>query len=56
MGYGATNNEKHKKYARYAAYCLGIDPALTDQHDRAIKREMAREWVALADAVIETPK
>jgi hypothetical protein len=50
------SNDKHKQYARYAAYCLGIDPPLTDQVDRDIKRKMAREWVVLADAVIETPK
>ena len=30
------NNSKHKDYARYAAHCLNLVPALKDQQDRAI--------------------
>ncbi len=49
-------NDKHKEYARYAAHCLGISPALSEQEDRAINREMAAEWLKLADDIIEQSK
>jgi hypothetical protein len=52
----APTNDKHKNYARYAAHCLGTTTSLTAQEDRAINREMAAEWLKLADALIETPK
>ena len=45
-------NDKHKEYARYAAHCLGVAPALTEQEDRIINREMAAEWLKLADDII----
>jgi hypothetical protein len=45
-------NDKHKEYARYAAHCLGTTPALTAREDRAINREMAAEWLKLADDII----
>jgi hypothetical protein len=48
---GPTIN-KHKEYTRYAAHCLGLAPALTDQEDRVINREMAAEWLKLADDII----
>ena len=43
---------KHKEYSRYAAHCLGLTPAVTDQEDRVINREMAAEWLKLADDII----
>ena len=49
-------NDKHKEYARYAAHCLGVGPALSEQEDHAINREMAAEWQKLADAIIEQSK
>jgi hypothetical protein len=49
-------NNKHKDYARFAAHCLGVVPALTDQEDRAINREMAAEWLKLAEAIVEPSK
>jgi len=45
-------NDKHKDYMRYAEHCLDIVPAVTDQDARAINREMAAEWLKLADAVL----
>jgi hypothetical protein len=42
-------NDKHKEYARYAAHCLEMVPAISDQEYRAIQREMAAEWLRLAD-------
>ncbi len=49
-------NEKHKEYARYAAHCLKMVPAASDQKYRTIQREMAAEWLKLAEAVIHPPK
>ena len=44
-------NNKHKEYARYAVHCLKIVPAIPDQECRVIQREMAAEWLKLADAI-----
>jgi hypothetical protein len=43
--------DKHKKYARYAAHCLAMVTTTEDQDARALNREMAAEWLRLADAV-----
>jgi hypothetical protein len=42
-------NEKRKIYAQYAAHCLHMVAAAKDQGSRAIQREMAAEWLKLAD-------
>ena len=44
-------NEKRKEYARYAAHCLQMVAAAKEQESRSIQREMAAEWLKLADAV-----
>ena len=44
-------NDKHKDYARYAAHCLDTVTTTKDQDARAIQREMAAEWLRLADAI-----
>jgi hypothetical protein len=44
-------NDTHKDYVRYAAHCLDLVPATADQDGRAINREMAAEWLKLADAI-----
>jgi hypothetical protein len=44
-------NDKHKDYARYAAHCLDMITTTKDQEARAINREMAAEWLKLADAI-----
>jgi hypothetical protein len=49
-------NDKHKEYVRYAAHCLDMVPATKDQDARAINREMAAEWLKLADAVLRPLK
>jgi hypothetical protein len=45
-------NEKQKRYARYAAHCLNIVTIAKNQDNRAIQREMAAEWLKLADAAV----
>jgi hypothetical protein len=49
-------NDQHRDYMRYAAHCLDILPAITDQDARAINREMAAEWLKFADAVLRPLK
>jgi hypothetical protein len=49
-------SDKHKEYARYAAHCLDMTGAVIDQESRAIQREMADEWLKLADAVLHPLK
>jgi hypothetical protein len=44
-------NDKYKDYAHYAAHCLYLETAATDPDSRAIQREMAAEWLKLADAI-----
>ena len=44
-------NDKYKDYARYAAHCLNMVASTRDQELRCIQREMAAEWLRLADAI-----
>jgi hypothetical protein len=46
-----SNNQKYEDYAHYAAHCLYLVTAANDPDSRAIQREMAAEWLKLADAV-----
>ena len=45
-------SDKHKDYVRYAAHCLDRVSETKDQAARAINREMAAEWLKLADATL----
>jgi hypothetical protein len=45
-------NDKHKEYVRYASCCLDTVITTRDPEVRAIQREMAVEWLKLADIVI----
>jgi len=49
-------DEKHKEYARYAAHCLNMLPITKDRDWRTIQREMAAEWMRLADVARRTSK
>ena len=42
-------NDKFKDYTRYAAHCLNMVASTRDQELRCIQREMAAEWLRLAD-------
>ena len=44
-------NDKFKDYVRYAEHCLNMVAAPTEQESRSIQREMAAEWLRLADAI-----
>ncbi len=49
-------NDKHKDYSRYAEHCLTTVTTTKDQDARAINREMAAEWLKLADACTASAK
>jgi hypothetical protein len=44
--------DKHKEYAHYAAHCRYLMTAASDPDSHAIQREMAAEWLKLADAIL----
>jgi hypothetical protein len=45
------NNRLQKQYTRYAAHCLNLVTEIKSQDDRIINREMAAEWLKLAEAM-----
>jgi hypothetical protein len=47
-----SKNDKHKKYARYAAHSLEMMAAAADPDSRTLQREMAAEWLKLAETVL----
>jgi CheY-like chemotaxis protein len=47
------SNDNHKKYARFAAHSLEMATVATDPDSRALQREMAIEWLKLAEAALE---
>jgi hypothetical protein len=49
------NSDKHKQYANYAAHCLTMGTGAAEPKTRDIQREMALEWLKLADAILHPP-
>jgi hypothetical protein len=47
---------KHKEYVRYAEHCLKLIGTTQDQESHSINREMAAEWLELADDVLRKSK
>jgi hypothetical protein len=47
----ALKNDKFREYTRYAEYCLNMVVSTRDQELRCAQREMAAEWLRLADVV-----
>jgi hypothetical protein len=45
----APMNDKFKDYARYAKHCLNMGASTSDRELQRIQREMAAEWLRLAD-------
>jgi hypothetical protein len=52
----AAQNDKHKEYVRYAEHCLMAAPDASDQEYIAVQRDMAVEWLKLADAALHPLK
>ena len=53
---GIPKNDKYKDYAHFAAHCLYLVTLATDPGSRAIQREMAAEWLKLADSAQRASK
>ena len=49
-------NKKFRDYARYAMYCLEMAPISEDEDIYALNREMAVEWIRLAEAELHPAK
>jgi len=49
-------NDRFKEYARYAMYCLEMVPTTKDEDIRELNREMAAEWLKLAEAELHPLK
>ena len=49
-------NDTHKDYVRYAEHCLNMVSSIKYQDARVINREMAAEWLKLADASLHPLK
>jgi hypothetical protein len=49
-------NEQHKQYTRYAGHRLNLVTSIKSQDDPTVNREMAAEWLKLADAIAHPPK
>ena len=45
------DKDKFKEYTRFASHCLDMVAVTSDQEARCVQREMAAEWLTLADAV-----
>ena len=43
-------NDKHDEYTRYAEHCLAMAKIAPEHESRVVLREMAAEWLRLADA------
>jgi hypothetical protein len=46
-----TTNDKFKDYTHYAEHCLNLMADTTDQEARSLRRDMATEWLTLANAI-----
>jgi hypothetical protein len=45
------DKDKLQEYTRFASHCLDMVTITSDEEVRCVQREMAAEWLALADAV-----
>ena len=44
-----TVSTKRERYVEYATHCLQLAKATSDQNSRVVLREMAAEWLRLAE-------
>jgi hypothetical protein len=50
------NKDKHKEYVRFAGHCLEMVTVTRDRDTRSIQREMAAEWLHLAEEILRKSK
>ena len=46
-----SKNDKYRDYVRYAEHCVEMARIAPDRKSRGIQREMAAEWLRIADIV-----
>jgi hypothetical protein len=46
--------DKRERYVAYATYCLQLAKVAADQKSRVLLREMASEWLKLAEEADES--
>jgi hypothetical protein len=49
----SSRTAKCEKYVEYANHCLILASTTTDDEDRILLRQMAAEWLELAEAALE---
>jgi hypothetical protein len=53
----AGTSDKHDEYMRYAEHCLAMVKVAPEHESRVILREMAAEWLRLAEGIpLEKPR
>ncbi len=50
------DKDRHRRYVRYSERCFTMALVAMDEDSRAVQREMAAEWLKLADAVLHPLK
>jgi hypothetical protein len=50
---GSENADKATEYVRYAEHCVETAKTLRDREERSLHREMAAEWLRLAQLIAE---
>ena len=50
------DKDRHRRYVRYAERCITMAVTAMDEDSRAVQREMAAEWLRLADAALHPLK
>ena len=45
--------DKREQYVGYATHCLKLAKATADRESRAVLKEMAAEWLKLAEAPVD---
>jgi hypothetical protein len=45
--------DDRERYVGYATHCLQLAKVATDQESRAVLKEMAAEWLKLAEAPVD---
>jgi hypothetical protein len=47
------STDQRERYVGYATYCLQSAKVATDEYSRAILRQMAKEWLTLAEKPVD---
>jgi hypothetical protein len=48
--------DDRERYVGYATYCLQLPKATADRESSTVLKEMAAEWLKLAEAPVDKPR